>query len=396
MGPRNSSQPSDTHGVSDAVARVRAYHQHTKHIPGRYAPGPGYLDWANQPDPFRRFSGTRMFELPLVRDDGTPSYDALFQTRKTPPRPLTAESLGLFLELSLGITAWKEFQDTRWALRSNPSSGNLHPTEGYVVLPPLAPLTDCPGVYHYAPHEHALEERCALSEAAWETFAAGLPAGAFLVGLSSVHWREAWKYGERAYRYCQHDAGHALGALCIAASALGWHIALLSSLSDAEVAGLLGLDRASDFTGVETEHPDLIATVLTDPASELPRGLAEGAVAGVRGCQWAGTANRLSPNRLDWEAIGEVEDATVKPTTAPQPKCKSGATADTAPQPVREIPRAAAIIRQRRSAIDMDGENRAVKRCLLRHALADVARSTAPAVDGCRLSCPNSFESVRA
>ena len=356
MGARISSQPSDTHGVSDAVARVRAYHQRTKHMPGRYARGPGNLDWANQPDPFRRFSDARMFELPLVPDDGTPPYDALFQSRKTPPRPLTADSLGLFLELSLGITAWKEFEGTRWSLRANPSSGNLHPTEGYVVLPPLAPLTDCPGVYHYAPHEHALEERCALDEAAWETCAAELPAGAFLVGLTSVHWREAWKYGERAYRYCQHDAGHALGALCIAASALGWHIALLSSLSDAQVSGLLGLDRATDFTGVETEHPDLIATVLTDPAAEFRRGLAEGAVAGVRGCQWAGKANRLSPDRLDWEAIGEVEDATVKPTTVPQPACPSGATADTAPQPVREIPRAAAIIRQRRSAVDMDGK----------------------------------------
>jgi hypothetical protein len=45
---------------------VRAYHQRTKHMPERYSPGPGYLDWANQPDPFRRFSGARMVELPLV------------------------------------------------------------------------------------------------------------------------------------------------------------------------------------------------------------------------------------------------------------------------------------------------------------------------------------------
>lgn len=49
----------------------------------------------------------------------------------------TAESLSLFLELSLGITAWKAFQGTRWSLRSNPSSGNLHPAEGYVVSRPL-------------------------------------------------------------------------------------------------------------------------------------------------------------------------------------------------------------------------------------------------------------------
>jgi hypothetical protein len=67
----------------------------------------------------------------------------LFQFKGTSSRPLTARNLGLFLELSLGLTAWKEFQGTRWALRSNPSSGNLHPTEGYVVLPPLASLPVC-------------------------------------------------------------------------------------------------------------------------------------------------------------------------------------------------------------------------------------------------------------
>jgi len=120
------------------------------------------MDWANQPDPFRRFSGARMVALPLVTNDGTPPYDSLFQSNETPPRPLTAQSLGLFLELSLGLTAWKEFQGTRWALRSNPSSGNLHPTEGYVVLPALGCLPHGAGVYHYAPREHALEQRCVL------------------------------------------------------------------------------------------------------------------------------------------------------------------------------------------------------------------------------------------
>ncbi|MCH8213217.1 MAG: SagB/ThcOx family dehydrogenase [Proteobacteria bacterium] len=349
------SLASDVDGLPDAVTRVRAYHQRTKHMPERNAPGPGYMDWANQPDPFRRFSGARNIELPLVPDDGTPPYDALFHSRETPPRPLTAESLGLFLELSLGITAWKEFQGTRWALRSNPSSGNLHPTEGYVVLPPLASLSDCPGVYHYAPREHALEQRCVLSKAAWGALAAGLPVGAFLVGLTSVHWREAWKYGERAYRYCQHDAGHALGALCFAAAALGWRVALLSALSDAEVAGLLGLDRAADFAGAEAEHPDLIAAVVTDSAAQAPRRLLECAVAGVRAGHWAGTANRLSSERVDWAAIGAVEDATVKPHTAPLPLRDLAASSKPAQRPIRDVPRSAEIIRQRRSAVDMDG-----------------------------------------
>ncbi len=346
---------SDVGALPDAVTRVRAYHQRTKHMPGRYAPGPGTMDWANQPDPFRRFSGARMVELPLVPDDGTPPYDSLFHSQETPPRPLTAESLGLFLELSLGLTAWKESQGTRWALRSNPSSGNLHPTEGYVVLPPIASLSDCPGVYHYAPREHALEQRCVLGKAAWGALAVRLPAGAFLVGLTSVHWREAWKYGERAYRYCQHDVGHALGAICFSAAALGWRVALLSALSDAEVAGLLGLDRATDFTGAEAEHPDLIAAVITDPTAQAPRRLPESAVAGVRACHWAGTANRLSPKRDDWLAIGAVEDATVKPHTPPLPRRDLAARGKPAQRPIRDLPRSAAIIRQRRSAVAMDG-----------------------------------------
>src|SRR5262249_15114821 len=34
-----------------------SYHEATKHHLGRYARGPGHLDWANQPDPFRTFAG---------------------------------------------------------------------------------------------------------------------------------------------------------------------------------------------------------------------------------------------------------------------------------------------------------------------------------------------------
>ena len=354
MASNPNSPPSDVPGVPDAVARVRTYHQRTKHLPGQFAPGPGHLDWANQPDPFRRFSGALNIELPLVLDDGTPPYDALFHSRVTPPRPLTAESLGLFLELSLGLTAWKEIQGTRWALRSNPSSGNLHPTEGYVVLPPLVALSNSGGVYHYAPREHALEQRCILNEAAMGNLAAVLPAGAFLVGLTSVHWREAWKYGERAYRYCQHDVGHALGALCIAGAALGWRLALVSALSDTEVAGLLGVDRTTDFGNVEPEHPDLIATVITDPAGAVPLNLTKRTVDGVRTSHWAGKANRLSPDHVHWAGIAAVEDATIKPSTVSLPFPDWGAIDTPASGPKRDLPRSAVIIRQRRSAVDMD------------------------------------------
>jgi len=148
--------------------------------------------------------------------------------------------------------------------------------------------------------------------------------------------------------------GHALGALCIAAAALGWRIALVSTLSDSEVAGVLGVDRTIDFNDVEAEHPDLMATVVTDPASAAPLNLTKGLVAGVRASNWAGKANQLSPDHVDWAEITAVEDATVKPHTASLPQRDLAARSKPAPRPIRDVSRSAVIIRQRRSAVDMD------------------------------------------
>src|SRR5699024_5467291 len=115
-------------------------------------------------------------------------------------------------------------RDSRWALRVNPSSGNLHPTEGYVVWDA--------GVHHYGSDAHVLEQRATVDRRTWDDWS----GAAILVGLTSIHWREAWKYGERAYRYCQHDLGHAIAAVRFAASLLGWRMSLLPAWSDAQVA----------------------------------------------------------------------------------------------------------------------------------------------------------------
>ena len=45
------------------------YHERSKHQLRRYAPGPGYLDWANQPDPFRTYEGAPRVALALVADE---------------------------------------------------------------------------------------------------------------------------------------------------------------------------------------------------------------------------------------------------------------------------------------------------------------------------------------
>ncbi len=189
-----------------------AYHQVTKHHCHRCARSSGYMDRASQPDPFRRFDPVPTVRLHLPETDLSPPYLDIYSPERLTPRPVEADSLSEFLELALAVSAWKEFQGTRWALRSNPSSGNLHPTEGYLVLGPVEGLCDMPGVHHYAVREHGLQLRCSFIAELWERLMSRFPPETFLVDLSTIHWREAWKYGERAYRYCQHDLGHAMGS----------------------------------------------------------------------------------------------------------------------------------------------------------------------------------------
>ena len=180
---------------------IREYHRRTKHALAHYARGPNGLDWANQPDPFRIFAGAPRHDWALAADGLHTPYARLRRTGATPTAPVTGGTLGVLFEISLGLSAWKAPAGPRGRCGCNPSSGNLHPTEGYLLCPDLPGLGR--GVYHYAPRDHALERR-AEPDPEWN---AAFPPGGVLVGLSSIHWREAWKYGERAYRYCQHDAG---------------------------------------------------------------------------------------------------------------------------------------------------------------------------------------------
>jgi SagB-type dehydrogenase family enzyme len=254
--------------VPEAV--VLAYHERTKHYFHRFAASLGYMDWATQPDPFRRYAGADLVRLPLPKAGHPLPYWQLYAIGTVPPEPLSLESVSLFFRYALSLTAWKRFDETTWSLRANPSSGNLHPTEGYGVLPAIERLGDTPAVYHYAPRAHALERRAVLDAKRWTELVAPFPEGSFLVGLSSVHWREAWKYGERAFRYCQHDVGHALATLRIAAAALGWRLVLLAGVSDGAISSLLGLTRDQDFGEAEREEPELVALIAPLLSSAIP------------------------------------------------------------------------------------------------------------------------------
>ena len=369
---------------TDPVDRVIHYHIRTKHHFNRYARSLGYLDWANQPDPFRRFEGAELVPFPLLKPDEeplSPSYQAIYERGVVPCQPLNLRTLSRFFEFALALSAWKKAGESEWALRSNPSSGNLHPTEGYVVLPSIDGFDLTPGLYHYAPKEHGLELRAEFRTAQVECLLAPFPPGAFLLGLTSVHWREAWKYGERAFRYCNHDVGHAIGTVRIAAATLGWNMTLLDGVDQDTVAMLLGTDRKEDFGEAESEHPDCLTVVwrnegvkskglevrgreeVTDGKKGMPVFLDTSIVKELAGTTWHGKANRLSQEHgVHWDIIDEAAEASWKRQTDKSIiylQSKPFPSSDTlhASRTTNDVgPSAGQIIHQRRSAVAFDGK----------------------------------------
>jgi nitroreductase len=293
--------------VTDAGAVYR-YHDGTKHHFHRFARSLGYLDWASQPSPFRSYVGAP--EVRLQADTTT---------------------VADILRHSLGLSAWKQYERSRWSLRVNPSSGNLHPTEAYVIA--------AAGVFHYAPDRHALEQRCAL-ELPW-------PDDAFLVALTSIHWREAWKYGERAFRYCQHDLGHAIAAVAIAASNAGLQARLLPEWSHADVAAITGVDRDEDFVEAEREEPGCIIAIGRQ-AGVGPAGVVQ---AFRPAGPWSGHASQLSEDHVEWTFIDEIAEATrwdARPSTLRRAQGSGRAATQRY---------ARSLILQRRSALALDGQS---------------------------------------
>jgi SagB-type dehydrogenase family enzyme len=350
--------------MSEELEQVLAYHQATKHHFHRFARGPGRLDWATQPDPFRRYRGARQIDLERVSPSAQPAYDLGFVVGHIFPEPLNRESVSQLFFDSLALSAWKQAGDVTWPLRVNPSSGNLHPTEGYLVCGPIEGLTPNPMVAHYAPRDHALEVRAEFPLATWQHLTCDLPAGTILVGLSSIHWREAWKYGERAFRYCQHDVGHAIAAISLAAAGLGWQVSLLEEASTEQLAHLLGI---SDPQGVEAEHPDCLLAVYPQGQACPNLGLPEHPLVDLASVSWRGQPNQLSPDHVGWSIIDEATAATEKPPT--RGLCdRAYDLMPGRPDPVATPGRAGGasykslslrrIIRQRRSAVEMDGRGR--------------------------------------
>ena len=303
----------------------REYHEATKHSVESLERSPHFLDWDNMPHPFRHYEGVPVLDLPAdppSADDG-PSF------------------LSQLLFYSAAISASKRVPSTgfRYALRVNPSSGNLHPTEFHFVTRGLKDWPD--GLYHYRPSSHMAEQR-AIGDFTSEL--AGIDAPVVFV-LTSIAWREAWKYRDRAYRYCLHDMGHAWQSLEMSARDRGFESFAKGNFPDDGVAQVCKLN--------EDEWPMLLVGL---NGESIPVRKPH---AGER-IWYGGKANQLSDQVVPYPLIDKIHTAM---------KLLGGGEIEPAASGSGEIRLPAAAVgtrtfgevaRGRRSALDFAGGTRSM------------------------------------
>jgi len=339
----------------------REYHQSTKHSVESLRRAAHILDWANMPDPFRQYEGVPVLDLPadpLLPE--TPAIEVLNTVSGATHADDGPTFLSQLLFYSAAISASKRVPSTgyRYALRVNPSSGNLHPTEFHFLTRGLKEWPD--GLYHYRPSAHMAEQR-ALGD--FKMKLAGSSAPIVFV-LTSIAWREAWKYRDRAYRYCLHDIGHAWQALALAARAIGCDSFATGHFQDEEAAQFCRLH--------EDEWPMLIVELR---GASIPVRAPD-----AREAVWyGGHANQLSKETIVYPSINLIQDATKLSNSA----CRGISAAEPAPTGSGEItlPLPASsrrsfgeVARMRRSALDFQGGTQSMSLTQLSAVLAATAR----------------------
>jgi len=216
----------------------------------------------------------------LRKPAGDGEFARVLQARRTwrefSNQPLDLSQLETLLWLSFGIQGWVRISGVgRLPLKTSPSGGALHPLEAYLLIRNVNSIV--PGIYHYDPEGHRLEQLRAgsskveikklLSGQAWAS------ASAVVVFLTAVFPRAQWKYEHsRAYRVVLAEVGHVCQTFCLTATWLGLAPFCTMALAETKIERALGVDGVTESVmyalgvGVRPHRP-----ALTDRLREVWR-----------------------------------------------------------------------------------------------------------------------------
>src|SRR6266403_1099441 len=228
------------------------YHDATKHSYTSIRTNPHFMDWSNQPLPFKIYPTLEPMRLPgELRQTGVAALSAIAervpaQTNASPD----LEAVAQLLYLSAGITRKRKYPGGELYFRAAACTGARYEVELYLVCSDLADLQA--GVYHFAPAEFGLrrlragDHRRVLLEAT-----GGEPAIAhapLTIVCTGTYWRNAWKYQARTYRHFGWDNGTLLANMLAISAASGLPAEIALGFVDAEVNRLLDLDTRREVS----------------------------------------------------------------------------------------------------------------------------------------------------
>ena len=250
-----SPTPDASSGSAGSIAR--RYHQATNHptdqavLDEHYA---GSMIEELRPRPHKLYP--TLEPIPLPGDFAPSTMPALDAIADATGAGSEGERLPCLADLARlcyftdGITKRLRRGERAIDFRAAPCTGALYHVELYLVC---GDLPDLPaGVYHYGVHDHALRRlrtgdyRGVIVEATGvETAVATAPV---VMVTTSVFWRNAWKYANRAYRHTYWDTGTMLPNTLAVAAANSLPAQLVFGFADRPVADLIGVDL--DHEGV--------------------------------------------------------------------------------------------------------------------------------------------------
>ena len=207
-----------------------------------------YLDWDNKPKPFKFYTNIPSIALPT--DFPLPKLNVItiketneVAALETPK--INTELLSSLLFFSSGITRQMKFPHGKYYMRAAPATGALYPIEVYIVSENINGLQA--GVYHFCPGEFTLtrlregDYKQFLSEAAG--FEQTIMNSPFTIILSSIAWRNAWKYQARSYRHWFWDSGVIAANLIATTTSFNLKTKLITGYVDKFVNELLSLEE---------------------------------------------------------------------------------------------------------------------------------------------------------
>lgn len=212
-----------------------------------------------RPAPFKRYPDARRTPLPApIQSSSGPAAAPLGRvlaerrTVRTFSRsPVAFQDLAAVLRGTWGRTGWLQTPFAgRFATKTSPSAGALHPIECYVFAWNVEGLK--PGIYHYDVAADELRRlRAGDCRAAAVRAASGqrwVGRAGFLCVMAAVFSRTLWKYEmENAYRSLWLDAGHLGQTFCLLCTARGLGPFTTAAMQDSHIERLIGLDGVQEF-----------------------------------------------------------------------------------------------------------------------------------------------------